>query len=74
MNYRSITFETDIQEVRELRIELINLNLDDPSPYRVHTQEDMDDYTEDASEKMEAIRRLSDKIKRLLNLIVQADN
>lgn len=74
MNYRSITFETDVQEVRELRIELINLNLDDPSPCRVRTQEDMDDYTEDASEKMEAVRQLSDKLKRLLNLIVQADN
>ena len=74
MNYRSITFETDVQEVRELRIELINLNLDDPSPCRGRTQEDMDDYTEDASEKMEAVRQLSDKLKRLLNLIVQADN
>ena len=74
MNYRSITFETDIQEVRELRIDFINLNLDDPSPCRVRTQEDMDDYTEDASEKLEAVRLLSSKIKRLLNSIVQADN
>ena len=59
MNYRMITFETDIQRIRSLREELETIYID-KSTGNIEPQEE--------------VSAILDEVTKLLDVIIQADN
>ena len=59
MNYRMITFETDIQRIRSLREELETIYID-KSTGNIEPQEE--------------VASILDEVTKLLDVIIQADN
>ncbi len=59
MNYRMITFETDIQRIRSLREELETLYIE-KSTGNIEPQEE--------------VSAILDEVTKLLDVIIQADN